>query len=277
MYVHTTKAASLLEISPRRLRQLLQQGRVKGAYKSGNFWLSPLYNGRQQAAEFIAAAINILVTACEAESEILSLLLYPTALVPDSQNSSPTLVDVVWGILANHQEVFQQMPRVLCSALRGARAIQKASEHQGRMAWEILKGQDALFEHLTDIVLRSQPNLDSADDLEELSDLRELREVQDRCLALALEILSAELEHPDVPASLMAHLQPTLESNWSAWLKVLALASASDFDPSDIPCLSYVANYASFEISLGLATAGSLGQIDIALPGASEIFQVRLV
>ena len=45
MYVHTTQAASLLEISPRRLRQLLQQGRVKGAYKSGKFWLIPLYNG----------------------------------------------------------------------------------------------------------------------------------------------------------------------------------------------------------------------------------------
>ncbi|MDJ0745845.1 MAG: helix-turn-helix domain-containing protein [Xenococcaceae cyanobacterium MO_167.B27] len=48
MYVHTTKAASLLGISPRRLRQLLQQGRVKGAYKSGKFWLIPLYNGLPQ-------------------------------------------------------------------------------------------------------------------------------------------------------------------------------------------------------------------------------------
>lgn len=45
MYINTTKAASLLEISSRRLRQLLQQGRVKGAYKSGKFWLIPLYNG----------------------------------------------------------------------------------------------------------------------------------------------------------------------------------------------------------------------------------------
>ena len=45
MYVHTTKAASLLNISPRRLLQILQQRRVKGAYKSGKFWLIPLYNG----------------------------------------------------------------------------------------------------------------------------------------------------------------------------------------------------------------------------------------
>ena len=45
MYVHTTKAASLLEISTRRLRQLLQQKRVEGAYKSGKFWLIPLHNG----------------------------------------------------------------------------------------------------------------------------------------------------------------------------------------------------------------------------------------
>ena len=48
MYLHTTQAASLLEISPRRLRQLLQQGRVKGAYKTGKYWLIPLYNGLPQ-------------------------------------------------------------------------------------------------------------------------------------------------------------------------------------------------------------------------------------
>lgn len=48
MYVLTTKAASLLNISARRLRQLLQQGRVKGAYKSQRFWLIPLYNGLPQ-------------------------------------------------------------------------------------------------------------------------------------------------------------------------------------------------------------------------------------
>jgi hypothetical protein len=42
MYVSTTKAASLLMISTRRLRQLLKEGRVIGAYKSGNFWFIPL-------------------------------------------------------------------------------------------------------------------------------------------------------------------------------------------------------------------------------------------
>lgn len=45
MYVGTTKAASLLMISTRRLRQLLKQGRVIGAYKSGNFWFIPLFKG----------------------------------------------------------------------------------------------------------------------------------------------------------------------------------------------------------------------------------------
>ncbi len=35
MYVLTTQAASLLQISSRRLRTLLQKGRVVGAYKSG--------------------------------------------------------------------------------------------------------------------------------------------------------------------------------------------------------------------------------------------------
>ncbi|MEM7557470.1 MAG: hypothetical protein AAF378_25985 [Cyanobacteria bacterium P01_A01_bin.84] len=45
MYVNTTQAASLLNISPSRLRQLLQKGRVRGAYKTGKFWLIPLYDG----------------------------------------------------------------------------------------------------------------------------------------------------------------------------------------------------------------------------------------
>ena len=45
MYLHTTQAASLLGISSRRLRKLLQEGRVMGAYKSGKFWLIPLHNG----------------------------------------------------------------------------------------------------------------------------------------------------------------------------------------------------------------------------------------
>ncbi|MGK7894149.1 MAG: helix-turn-helix domain-containing protein [Xenococcus sp. (in: cyanobacteria)] len=51
MYVHTTQAASLLGISSRRLRQLSQQGRIKGAYKSGKFWLIPLYNGLPQVTK----------------------------------------------------------------------------------------------------------------------------------------------------------------------------------------------------------------------------------
>ena len=45
MYINTTQAASLLKISPSRLRQLLQKGRVRGAYKTGKFWLIPLFDG----------------------------------------------------------------------------------------------------------------------------------------------------------------------------------------------------------------------------------------
>ncbi|OLT61810.1 MULTISPECIES: helix-turn-helix domain-containing protein [Moorena] len=46
--VCTTEAASLLGISPRRLRQLLEKGRVRGAYKSGKFWIIPLFNNLPQ-------------------------------------------------------------------------------------------------------------------------------------------------------------------------------------------------------------------------------------
>lgn len=45
MHVNTTQAAALLKISPSRLRQLLQKGRVRGAYKTGIYWLVPLYDG----------------------------------------------------------------------------------------------------------------------------------------------------------------------------------------------------------------------------------------
>ena len=45
MSVGTTEAASLLGISPRRLRQLLAEHRVRGARKSGSIWIIPLFNG----------------------------------------------------------------------------------------------------------------------------------------------------------------------------------------------------------------------------------------
>jgi len=43
-YVGTSKASDLLGISSQRLRQLLSQGRVKGAYKGKYFWRIPLFN-----------------------------------------------------------------------------------------------------------------------------------------------------------------------------------------------------------------------------------------
>ncbi|MDJ0680248.1 MAG: hypothetical protein QNJ18_10340 [Xenococcaceae cyanobacterium MO_167.B52] len=45
MYIHTTEAAELLGIPPRRLLILLNQGRVVGAYKSGRCWIIPLFDG----------------------------------------------------------------------------------------------------------------------------------------------------------------------------------------------------------------------------------------
>ena len=45
MFIGTTEAAKLLGISTSRLRVLLKEGRVEGAYKIGKTWVIPLYNG----------------------------------------------------------------------------------------------------------------------------------------------------------------------------------------------------------------------------------------
>ena len=44
MYIGTTEAAKICNISTSRMRYLLAQGRVKGAYKAGNGWIIPLFN-----------------------------------------------------------------------------------------------------------------------------------------------------------------------------------------------------------------------------------------
>ncbi len=44
MYVSTTQAAEILNISTSRIRYLLAQGRVKGAYKVGRIWIIPLFD-----------------------------------------------------------------------------------------------------------------------------------------------------------------------------------------------------------------------------------------
>ncbi|MGL5873935.1 MAG: helix-turn-helix domain-containing protein [Xenococcaceae cyanobacterium] len=45
MFIDTIQAALLLGVSTSRVRLLLKQGRIKGAYKLGRFWVIPLYNG----------------------------------------------------------------------------------------------------------------------------------------------------------------------------------------------------------------------------------------
>ncbi len=46
MIVGTTQAAKILNISSSRLRILLIQGRVEGAYKTGRMWLIPCLGAR---------------------------------------------------------------------------------------------------------------------------------------------------------------------------------------------------------------------------------------
>ena len=45
MFIGTTEAGSLLGVSSARVRTLLIQGRIQGAYKISNVWIIPLVNG----------------------------------------------------------------------------------------------------------------------------------------------------------------------------------------------------------------------------------------
>lgn len=45
MLADTRQTAKLLGVSTARVRLLLAQGRISGAYKLGKFWLIPLYDG----------------------------------------------------------------------------------------------------------------------------------------------------------------------------------------------------------------------------------------
>ncbi|MGB3694410.1 MAG: helix-turn-helix domain-containing protein [Spirulinaceae cyanobacterium] len=45
-YIDTKQAAQILKITPRRVVYLLQQKRIRGAYKIGKAWAIPLYCGK---------------------------------------------------------------------------------------------------------------------------------------------------------------------------------------------------------------------------------------
>ncbi len=45
-WISTTETAIRLGISNARVRQLLAQGRIRGAYKIGKYWMIPLFDGK---------------------------------------------------------------------------------------------------------------------------------------------------------------------------------------------------------------------------------------
>ncbi|NEP00385.1 MAG: helix-turn-helix domain-containing protein [Symploca sp. SIO2E9] len=69
MFVSSTQAAHLMGISPRRIRQLLSQGRIQGALKIGKFWIIPLVEGMPQVREGTRGPQASWCTASRAESQ----------------------------------------------------------------------------------------------------------------------------------------------------------------------------------------------------------------
>jgi len=51
MFIGTTEAAALLNISAQRVRLLLKQGRIQGARKIARIWVIPLYKGMPRVAK----------------------------------------------------------------------------------------------------------------------------------------------------------------------------------------------------------------------------------
>jgi hypothetical protein len=45
-WINTTETAKQLGISTARVRQLLAEGRIRGAYKIGKYWMIPLFDGK---------------------------------------------------------------------------------------------------------------------------------------------------------------------------------------------------------------------------------------
>ncbi len=49
-YINTSIAAQMLRVSQRRVLYLLQQQRIKGAYKKRTGWVIPLYKGKPKVS-----------------------------------------------------------------------------------------------------------------------------------------------------------------------------------------------------------------------------------
>ncbi len=51
MYVSVKQLASNLNISTTRVRKLISEGRIKGAFKVGNIWVIPTVEGKPEATK----------------------------------------------------------------------------------------------------------------------------------------------------------------------------------------------------------------------------------
>ena len=229
------------------------------------------YQGRPMDIQVIHATMDLLVTACIHDSEFIAFLVYPSTLVPDCVNKVPSLLDMCWRVVSNHQRMFREQPALLCSALKGMRAIQTSAKSRGKQAWEILRGQNGCYDALLEIGIKKRPEMRDQGDLREID---RFREVHEHSQALALEILSVEIQQATPDTGRKALLLSILDARWDAWSDLLRDVCYAERDEGLATGVDTSANSMAFEMIAAMGPSGPA--YGISMPWITELEEVPL-
>ena len=228
------------------------------------------YQGRPMDIQVIHATMDLLVTACMHDSEFIPFLIYPSTLVPDCDNKVPSLLDMSWRVVSNHPRMFREQPALLCSALKGMRAIQTSSESRGKQAWEILRGQNGFYDALLEIGMKNRQETGDQGDLREID---RFRKVHEHNQALALEILSVEIQCAIPDARRKPMLLSILDARWNTWSDLLRDACYAERDEGLATGVDVSANSMAYEMMAAMGPQGPA--YGISMPWTTALEEVH--